>query len=215
MSFHSSPDSNNLSLETEEQVALRLGGQDAPSSSMQELREAKASGDLTAIAAATKAADALYAVEPLHDGHVGAFNEKKAADFDEAITANLEKANTEFDNPEVVRLRVQRMYEALPKFADSEVSGLIDAINLKIEVLADKSPTFLASDSLSNLARDLSINNPDTFEAVLTREKNNYLDGIKSKLKEQGYNPRIIDILNSSATREDKTKQLEQISFSI
>lgn len=217
MSFTSAPGSSGeLSLETEERVAVRLdGGEAKPSSAMGEVRVVVASGDEGRVEAATRAADAAYVVEPIHDGHVAAFTEKKGADFDAALTASMDKTTQEYNNPEVVKARIERGYEALAKIAESDVSGLIDATGLRIDVLAGKSPTYLASDTLVNLARSLSTETPDTFEAVLSAEKAKYVIGIKDRFKQQGYNPRIIDILESVGSKEEKVKQLEQIQFSV
>jgi hypothetical protein len=222
MTLNAAPNNgeNELSLETPQEEAARLGNEVRNKSAMEEVREAKESGDPSLIAAAEARADEIYAVDQkptdgaveLHDAHV---KEKEGEDFITAIEAAGEKSAAEYNNPEVVKARMERLYDAISKTSDSEVSALISNTTLKVDVLAGKDPTYLAGDMLIKLARDLSRNNPETFDATLATETAKYLDGVKGKFKQEGYNPRIIDILTSGKDNENKVKDLEQISFTV
>lgn len=225
MTFNGAPTSGGeeLSFESPDQEAARLAKIAQAPNVMEALREAQAEGNTEKIREAEQAADEKYIVTPetaetsveLHDAHVEAFEEDKSEKFFAALDAVEKKSAAEYNNPEVVRARIERMYEALPKISDSQVSALIRDTTLKVDMLADKNPTYLAGDTLEKLARDLSKDSPDTFEATLASETAKYLDGVKSKFKQAGYNPRVVDILTSGKDKESKVKDLEQISFTV
>ncbi len=74
MSFNEAPSREELSLETDEQIAVRLGSEaKATPRVMEEVKAAQITGDPDAIKEATEAADAKYVIKPLDDAHIKAF----------------------------------------------------------------------------------------------------------------------------------------------
>jgi hypothetical protein len=101
MSFKETPNGGELSLETDEQIAARLGAEvKVVPTVMEEVKAAQETGDPDSIKAATDVADAKYILKPLDDAHVKAFEndqmgkqvEKDALQRRE-FAESIEKAN--------------------------------------------------------------------------------------------------------------------------
>lgn len=156
--------------------------------------------------------DKKYSTTP-HDAHVDTRLQHQIDESTKRDGATAEAHLDRWNND--IEFRIRERYTELAKIAESTVGGLIDSLNLKPEILATRTVLSHADTLLDNMADDLSPKGLGDRNVVLASETQKYVDSLKRRFKDAGYNPQIIDILNSPNTGEEKAKRLSSIKYAV